>query len=37
LDCGKEFAYDWQKMRIMPSQKQEEETFATTPVEAKAS
>jgi hypothetical protein len=35
LDCGKEFAYDWQKMRIMPSRK--EEAYTPTPVEAKAS
>jgi hypothetical protein len=36
LDCGKEFAYDWQKMRTMPSRK-ENETYASTTVEAKAS
>lgn len=35
LDCGKEFAYDWQNMRVMPSPK--EEAYAATPVEAKAS
>jgi hypothetical protein len=35
LDCGKEFAYDWQKMRVMPPRKQE--AYAPTPVEAKAS
>jgi hypothetical protein len=37
LDCGKEFAYDWQKMRTMPSRETEEGTYASTPVEAKAS
>lgn len=35
LDCGKEFAYDWQKMRIMSSRN--DETYAAAPVEAKAS
>lgn len=35
LDCGKEFAYDWQKMRVMPSRKQE--TYVPTRVEAEAS
>jgi hypothetical protein len=35
LDCGKEFAYDWQKMRIVHSRK-DEETYASTAVEAKA-
>jgi hypothetical protein len=35
LDCGKEFAYDWQKMRVMHPRK--EEIYAATPVEAKAS
>lgn len=35
LDCGKEFAYDWQKMRMIPSRNQE--TYAAAHVEAKAS
>jgi hypothetical protein len=37
LDCGREFAYDWQKMRVMPSRKQEAFAPTPTPVEAKAS
>lgn len=35
LDCGKEFAYDWQKMRIMSSR--QGESYAAAPLEAKAS
>jgi hypothetical protein len=35
LDCGKEFAYDWQKMRVISSRKQE--SYASAQVEAKAS
>jgi hypothetical protein len=35
LDCGKEFAYDWQTMRIQQPRKQTAYTSAT--VEAKAS
>lgn len=35
LDCGKEFAYDWQKMRVVSSRQQE--TYAGAQVEAKAS
>jgi hypothetical protein len=35
LDCGKEFAYDWQKMRILSPRK--EESYAASQVEAKAS
>lgn len=35
LDCGKEFAYDWQKMRIMTAR--EEQSYARAHVEAEAS
>lgn len=35
LDCGKEFAYDWQKMRILTSS--EEKRYARAQVEAEAS
>lgn len=35
LDCGKEFAYDWQKMRIISSR--DRDAYAAAPVEAKAS
>jgi hypothetical protein len=35
LDCGKEFAYDWQKMRIRHARKQP--VYAPVRVEAKAS
>ena len=35
LDCGKEFAYDWQKMRITALRK--EDVYAAAQVEAKAS
>lgn len=35
LDCGKEFAYDWEKMRIMTPR--EEKTYARAQVEAQAS
>jgi hypothetical protein len=35
LDCGKEFAYDWQRMRMVSSGK--EESYAAAQVEAKAS
>jgi hypothetical protein len=35
LDCGKEFAYDWQKMRVVSSPR--EESYAAAQVEAKAS
>ena len=35
LDCGKDFAYDWQTMRIQQPRKQTAYTSAT--VEAKAS
>jgi len=35
LDCGKEFAYDWKRMRVTSSRKQE--TYVRGPVEAKAS
>jgi hypothetical protein len=35
LDCGKEFAYDWQTMRMQKPRKQTDYTHAT--VEAKAS
>ncbi|HLW54136.1 MAG TPA: hypothetical protein VKW06_14965 [Candidatus Angelobacter sp.] len=35
LECGKEFAYDWQKMRIMTAR--EEKTYARAQVEAQAS
>ena len=35
LDCGKEFAYDWQKMRIRHARKQE--VYVPVHVEAKAS
>ncbi len=35
LDCGKEFAYDWQNMRVQRSRKQTVYTHAE--VEAKAS
>ena len=35
LDCGKEFAYDWQKMRIMTAR--EEKSYARAHVEAEAS
>ena len=34
LDCGKEFAYDWQKMRIMSSS--EEKSYARARVGAAA-
>ena len=35
LDCGKEFAYDWQNMRIMSPR--EQKSFAQSQVEAEAS
>lgn len=35
LDCGKEFAYDWKKMRVLESS--EQPTFVPAHVEAKAS
>ena len=35
LDCGKEFAYDWQQMRIVSARKAHESTAAS--LEAKAS
>jgi len=35
LDCGREFAYDWQKMRIMSAR--EEKSYARAHVEAEAS
>ena len=35
LDCGREFAYDWQKMRIMTPR--EERNYARTHVEVEAS
>lgn len=35
LDCGKEFAYDWQQMRIVAAHKAQEP--AATSLEAKAS
>lgn len=35
LDCGREFAYDWQRMRIVSSGKQHDS--AGTSVEAEAS
>jgi hypothetical protein len=35
LDCGKEFAYDWQKMRIISARNHE--GYAAATVEAKAS
>ena len=35
LDCGKEFDYNWEKMRIVSSRS--EESYAAAPVEAKAS
>lgn len=35
LDCGKEFAYDWQQMRIVAPQKEQDRAAAS--LEAKAS
>ena len=35
LDCGREFAYDWQQMRIVSTHKQHDP--AATSLEAKAS
>jgi hypothetical protein len=35
LDCGKEFAYDWQRMRIMTAK--EEQSYARARIEAEAS
>jgi hypothetical protein len=35
LDCGKEFAYDWQKMRVLAPRKQQ--AYAHTRMEAEAS
>ncbi|HEY6273818.1 MAG TPA: hypothetical protein VIX19_17705 [Terriglobales bacterium] len=35
LDCGKEFAYDWQKMRI--TSLRDDDGYAAAHVEAKAS
>jgi hypothetical protein len=35
LDCGKEFAYDWKKMRVLDSS--EQRPFVHAHVEAKAS
>jgi hypothetical protein len=35
IDCGKEFAYDWQKMRILSES--EEKSYARAHVEAEAS
>lgn len=34
VDCGKEFAYDWQNMRIMSSREQKD--YARAHVEAEA-
>ncbi len=35
LDCGKEFAYDWQKMRVLSPRKQQ--VYVHTRMEAEAS
>ena len=35
LDCGKEFAYDWQQMRVRHARKQH--VYASVHLEAKAS
>jgi hypothetical protein len=35
LNCGKEFAYDWEQMRVVSPNKELERT--TAPLEAKAS
>ena len=35
LDCGREFAYDWQQMRIVAPHKEQDSTGAS--LEAKAS
>ena len=34
LDCGKEFAYDWQNMRVISSTKEETHPRASVEVEA---
>ena len=34
LDCGREFAYDWQKMCVMPSKKNEEAYVSAVEAEA---
>lgn len=37
LDCGKEFAYDWQQMRIVAPRTGKEHDAAAASLEAKAS
>ncbi len=34
LDCGKEFAYDWQKMKIVNRRPDEAKTLQTKPAKA---
>ena len=37
LDCGKEFAYDWKKMRVIPSGEHRRYVHTAIEIEAEAS